>query len=66
MLESIERIGLCQSKLSGAPALFHRLKVKLSRRYLVWPVAGDDRRLDLDPSEYTDRYKTVQSYKPTS
>jgi len=46
--------------------MFHRVKVKLSRKYRVWPVPGDDRYIELDPSEYLDRYITVQQYQPGS
>lgn len=62
--ETIERVGICQSKATGAASLFHRLRVKLSRKYRVWPVAGDLRSMDLDPSQFTDRYRTVAEYKP--
>jgi hypothetical protein len=64
MAETIERIGICDSKAGSGPTLFHRLKIKLSRKYRVWPVPGDDRYTDLDPSEFVDRYREVQSFKP--
>jgi hypothetical protein len=66
MKEIVERIGVCQSKQMGAPALFHRVKIKLSRKYRVWPVAGDDRSELLDPSEFTDKYENELSFKPKS
>lgn len=44
--------------------MFQRLRVKLSRKYRVYPVPGDDRFIDLDPSQFMDRYATVQSFKP--
>ena len=65
MVETIERIGVCQNKSSGAPGLFHRLRIKMSRKFRVWPMAGDDRSMDLDPVEYSERYATVQEYRPT-
>lgn len=64
MSETIERIGVCKAKASGAAALFHRVRVKLSRKYRVWPVPGDDRSLLLDPMEYLDRYTTIDSKEP--
>lgn len=64
MITTIERIGVGKSKLNGAPVLFHRVRIKLSRKYLVWPVAGDDRHLTLDPSQWMDGYEIVQQYKP--
>lgn len=63
--ETIERVGVCLARASGGAALFHRVKVKLSRKYRVWPVAGDDRSLLLDPTEFTDRYRTVAEYVPS-
>ena len=64
MTETIERIGVCNSKRTGAPAIFHRLKIKLSRKYRVWPVAGDYRSMDLDPAEYMSRYTTAEAFAP--
>lgn len=64
MIETIERIGVCRSKALDLPALFHRVKIKLSRKYRVWPVPGDNRFLLLDPSEYMDKYETVKCFKP--
>jgi len=66
LIATVERIGVCRSKGSEATTLFHRVKVKLSRKYRVWPVPGDDRYIELDPSEYLDRYITVQQYQPRS
>jgi hypothetical protein len=62
--ETIERVGVCLSRLTGGAALFHRVKLKLSRKYRVWPVPGDDRSLLLDPTEFTDRYAAVAIYIP--
>lgn len=64
MNETIERIGVCKFKGIEAAALFHRVKVKLSRKYRVWPVLGNDRSILIDPSEFTDRFQIVQQYKP--
>lgn len=60
MPEIIERIGLAKSRATEGPALFHRVKIKLSRKFRVWPVAGDDRSLLLDPMEFVERYEVVQ------
>jgi len=65
VIEAIERVGVCRPKGSGATTLFHRVKVKLSRKYRVWPVPGDDRYVELDPSEYMDRYITVTQQQPS-
>lgn len=62
--ETIERIGVCRAKGTKSAAMFHRLKKRLSRKYRVWPVPGDDRSLLLDPSEFVDRYVVIQWYAP--
>lgn len=60
-----ERIGVATSKaIPGAAVLFKRGTVFKSRKYRVWPVAGDDRFIELDPSEFMSRYETVTSYEP--
>lgn len=64
MIETIERIGVCKSKNMGYPTLFHRVKIKLSRKYRVWPVPGNDTSLLLDPHEYMDKYETLKWTKP--
>jgi hypothetical protein len=59
-MEFVERkVGIASSKRTGAIVLFKRGKVKLSTKYRVWPVAGDDTFLELDPSEWRDRYSVV-------
>lgn len=63
MRETIERVGVCKSK-NGNAAMFHRVKIKLSRKYRVWPVASDCRSLLLDPVEFSERYSVVQAYEP--
>ncbi len=63
MTETVERIGICQSKQLGYSALFQRVKIKLSRKYRVWPIKGDCRSLLLDPSEFSERYKTIHFEK---
>lgn len=60
MLETIERIGVCKSIRCCYGTLFHRVKVKLSRKYRVWPIPGDDRSILLDPSEFVDRYDVLK------
>jgi hypothetical protein len=62
--ETVERIGVCRSKSLRYAALFKRLRVKLSRKYRVWPVAGDDRFIELDPYEFTTKFEIVEAYKP--
>ena len=60
MTELIERIGICRSKSCGYTTLFRRVKVKLSRKYRVWPMPGVDHSVLMDPSEYVDKYETIK------
>ena len=62
MDELIERIGICQSKALGYPALFHTVLINQKRKYRVWPVAGREDSLLLSHSEYTEKYQTVEDY----
>ena len=62
--ETIERIGVCECRMDRTRTLFHRLKIRLSRKYRVWPVAGSRLSLLLDPSEFMRRYKVVDYCKP--
>ena len=64
MKEIIERIGVCRSKILNYSTLFHRVKIKLSRKYRVWPIPGKDISVLLDPSEYMGKYITVKWTKP--
>lgn len=64
MEEKIERIGVCKNKNLNFTALFHRVKIKLSRKYRVWPVMGNDKSILLDPSEFMYKYSTIKSFKP--
>ncbi len=59
MSETIERIGVCVPKTDAAsPALFHRIKVKLSRKYRVFfPL--DYRGTLYDPEEFRERFKVT-------
>lgn len=63
MSMTVERVGVCKSKALGYAALFHRGTVKRSTKFRVWPVAGDDHFLELDPSQWRDKYEVVQEYK---
>ena len=58
-----ERVGICESKNFGYRTVYHRIQVKLSRKYRVWPVPGDSRYQDLDPSEYMNRFTTITEKK---
>lgn len=62
---TVERIGVGRHRDAGFAVLFHRGRVKLSTKYRVWPVEGDDRFLELDPTAWTEQYEVVQEYKPT-
>lgn len=55
----VERVGVAVNRSLRFAVLFQRLKVKLSTKYRVWPVPGDDHYLELDPSEWRDRYRVV-------
>ena len=59
-----ERIGVARNKNLNAPALFHRGTVKLSTKFRVWLVPGDDRFIELDPSEFREKYEVLQQFKP--
>lgn len=59
-----DRIGVCQSRSTKAPGLFHRGKVHLSRKFRVWLVPGNETYIELDPEEFRKRYKVVQEYTP--
>ena len=57
-----ERVGVAVSRaMPGMAVLFKRGTVFKSRKYRVWPVPGDDAFLELDPSEFMDKYRTIQS-----
>lgn len=58
-------IGVCQGKQNGLRFVFHLVKIRDSRFYRVFPVQRDLRFIQLHPSEYLDRYETVQQYRPT-
>lgn len=63
-LDFIEhKVGIAKSRRTGAIVLFKRGKVKLSTKYRVWPVAGDDTFIELDPSEWRERYSVVSECK---
>lgn len=63
-IEFIEhKVGIAKSRRTGAIVLFKRGKLKLSTKYRVWPVAGDDTYLELDPSEWRERYSVVSERK---
>ena len=59
----LERAGIATSRMSGHPVMFHRLTVKLSRKFRVWLVPGDVRFIELDPVEFSARYRVSQEYK---
>ena len=64
MQETLERVGLAQIKNgSGTTVMFHRLKIKLSRKYRIWWVPGDLRSELMDPSEFTAQFCVLQEHK---
>ena len=64
--ETIERIGVAKNKALGFAAMFQRLKVKNSTKFRVWPVPGDEHYLELDPSEWREKYKVVSEIKTSA
>jgi hypothetical protein len=57
-----EGAGVCNGRETGVSMLYQRGQVFKSRKYRVWPVAGDDRFVELDPDEFQQRFKTVEFY----
>lgn len=64
MEEIIEKVGVCESKAFGYRAMFHRVKVKLSRFYRVWPFPGDSRSMFFSPDDYMSRFETIEYMTP--
>lgn len=62
--EIIERIGVCECRMDKTRTLFHRLKIRLSRKYRVWPVPGNHLSQLMDPSEFMRKYTVVEAFKP--
>lgn len=60
---AVEKVGVAQNKNLGFTVMFHRVRVKLSTKFRVWPVPGDDRFLELDPSQWREKYTVIQEYK---
>lgn len=58
-----DRVGVAKNKSLGFAVLFKRGRVKLSTKYRVWPVPGDDRFMELDPSEWRDKFMVVAEHK---
>lgn len=61
---AVDRVGVARNKSLGFAVLFHRGRVKLSTKYRVWPVAGDDRFIEMDPSEWREKYTAVSWESP--
>lgn len=64
MYETIQRIGLARNAVLGV-VLYHRLVVKQSTKFRVFPVPGDIRSFDLDPTEWAEKYEVVSEHKTT-
>lgn len=60
-----QKVGIASSRRTGAIVLFKRGRVKLSTKYRVWPVAGDDTFIELDPSEWRECYSVVSECNAT-
>lgn len=63
MTETIERIGAARCRADDIPVLFHRVRVKLSRKFRVFRFP-DERGILLDPSEFCEKYEQFESFKP--
>lgn len=60
---SVERVGVAKNKALGFLAVFQRCRVKLSTKFRVWPVAGSDRYIELDPSQWRDKYSVIAEHR---
>ena len=58
----IERVGVAKNKALKFAVMFQRLKVKHSTKFRVWPVPGDSAYIELDPSQWREKYTVVQEY----
>jgi hypothetical protein len=59
-MDEVNKVGIARSRaIPGMAVLFKRGRVKLSTKYRVWPVPGDDRFIELDPSEWREKYVIV-------
>lgn len=63
MEDVIERVGVAQSRKEKLAVMFQRVRVRLSTKFRVFPVPGDVRSFDIDPSEWTKKYQVVKEYK---
>jgi len=59
----VERCGIAQSRALKYTAVFKRGKLKLSTKFRVWPFAGDDAYIELDPSEWRAKFRVVEEFK---
>jgi hypothetical protein len=60
--EIVQRVGVANNKALGFPVMFQRLLVKNSTKFRVWPVAGDNHYLELDPSEWRAKYTVLEEH----
>ena len=61
-----DRCGVATNKALGFAVMFKRGRVKLSTKFRVWPVPGDNTFLELDPSEWRAKYTVVTEHKTDS
>lgn len=61
-----DRCGVAKNKALGFAVMFKRGRVKLSTKFRVWPVPGDNTFLELDPSEWRAKYTVVSEHKTDS
>lgn len=59
----VERIGLAKNRNLGFTVLYHRCKVKLSTKFRAWPFPGDPEYIELDPSQWREKYLIIQEHK---
>ena len=58
----VKAVGLCKSKkvVTGTLVMFQEVKIKLSRKYRLYGVPGDDRYLQFDPVEFDNTFKIME------
>lgn len=59
---TVLRVGICRNRNLKFTCMFQRVLVKLSTKFRIFPVAGDCRYLEIDPSQFRDKYTVVQEY----
>jgi hypothetical protein len=58
----VKAVGLCKSKVvsGGILMLFREVKIKLSRKYWLYGMPGDNRYLQFDPVEFENKFEIME------